>query len=64
MATFADIEKTNEQLDRYVKCAPARRALGEARRQLLEAASVFYANGLPDLGEKYKTMAHQLPRQD
>ena len=64
MATLEDIEKADELIARWVNCVPARRALHEARKQLLEAASVFYANGLPDLGDRYKTMAHQIPGQD
>ena len=64
METVEEWAKTTQQFARYIATAPARMAMAEARKKLIEAASVFYMNGCKENGDRMKALADQLPRTD
>lgn len=56
-------EQRDKQVDTWIKAAPARAALQEARQQLLNAASIFAGLGLRHYAERYQALARDLPSQ-
>jgi len=64
MGTHSTAVDSDRQLDLWVKTAPARANLGEARRLLMKAASIFYEHGFKTTGDRYIAVAKQIQRQD